>query len=250
MYKIISRIFLIFFPNLVVKRKLNNFDKVIYFEMSKHLGLFFSRKVDYEFTIWENISVHISPNDLVFDIGGNIGQYLLKFSEVVGHHGKVISFEPDYRNFSFLEFNRLINKCHNAECILSGISNESLNMTFYRDTKTGGRMGSFLMEYVSDKFEGFIESVPTMTYDSIVEVYGVPNFVKIDVEGFEDVLLKGMSKIDEKTIFLVEVREKTKKAVFDFFHEKNFICFLVDDKKTLVDEEKLIPNFANLLFLK
>ena len=36
--------------------------------------------------------------------------------------------------------------------------------------------------------------VPVVTVDALIETYGVPTFAKIDVEGFEDEVLAGLSR--------------------------------------------------------
>jgi|GEM_PF-5339957 len=53
----------------------------------------------------------IPAGELVFDIGANIGQYTVIF----GESGQVIAVEPDYKNFAFLQFNVLINRCSNVQ---------------------------------------------------------------------------------------------------------------------------------------
>src|SRR5688572_25202486 len=44
----------------------------------------------------------ITPGDVVFDIGANVGFYTLLASDLVGSSGHVYSFEPVPRNIEFL----------------------------------------------------------------------------------------------------------------------------------------------------
>jgi len=53
-------------------------------------------------------------------------------------------------------------------------------------TKKHGRF----VKYEWDK----TEIVPVITLDSLIESYGVPEFIKIDVEGFEQQVIKGMTR--------------------------------------------------------
>lgn len=41
----------------------------------------------------------IKPGFIVFDIGANIGHYTRLYSNLVGHKGKVVAFEPSNENF-------------------------------------------------------------------------------------------------------------------------------------------------------
>jgi len=123
-------------------------------------------------------------------------------------------------------------------------------MTFYRDTETGGRAGSFLKEMVGAHYEGHTTEAKVKSLDAVIEVYGIPNFVKIDVEGFEFEVLKGLNLVLDKCVFMIEVRTGTKKEVFDYFIEKEYLCYWIDEGKRLIMNISEVPDFANLLFVK
>jgi FkbM family methyltransferase len=220
----------VFFSSDIVGKPLKNFRKILYYERAQHLTFLFHRNILYEQNIWDNIYTYIKTSELIFDIGANIGQYALKFSEVVGQEGRVICFEPDYKNFSFLNFNININKCKNVECLNMGLGMERNDKVFFRDTKTGGRMGSFDKLYVRDKFEGNTEIVKVDTIANMVEIYGVPDFVKIDVEGFEESVVNGAEEFNTKTKYLIEIRDKSKENIYNIFAKNNFQCYLVDNR--------------------
>src|SRR5688572_25618258 len=51
------------------------------------------------------LSALVSPEDWVLDVGANIGHYTVRFSELVGKLGRVISFEPVPETFELLAAN-------------------------------------------------------------------------------------------------------------------------------------------------
>lgn len=232
----------------IIGKEFSNFKKKLYYEKAQHINFLFHKRIKYEEGIQNKLSGYINEGDLVFDIGGNIGQYAIPFSELVGKNGKVISIEPDFKNYSFLQFNMNINNCQNVICLNSGIGGDDNNMVFFRDTETGGRMGTFKKEYVGSNFSGFTDKVSVIKFDTLISRYGIPSFVKIDVEGFENEVLSGLTLNFSNCVFLIEVREETKKDVFNFFIKKNYKCLWVDNADIQIYNENEIPSFANLIF--
>ena len=192
-----------------------------------------------------NIKPYIKADSLIYDIGANIGQYGIRFSELASS-GKVICIEPDPGNLPFLRFNKEINNADNISVLNVGIGSLNGKILFYRDVTTGGRTSSF-----SKDSKLMPTEVESMTFDRLISQCGVPDFVKIDVEGFENHVLNSLTNCDKKSIYLVEVRENTKEFVFNYFQLNDYSCYCVDKvEKYNIDNSSSIPAFANLLFIK
>lgn len=101
----------------IVSKPYENYPIKIYYEQAQHLMFLFKKAIIYEPIIQEKAKKYIQESNLVFDIGGNIGQYALIFSKIVGDSGRVITIEPDHKNYSFLQFNININNLTNVLCL-------------------------------------------------------------------------------------------------------------------------------------
>lgn len=249
-YNIVVEIIKFLSGSVIVGKMYNDLNMRLYYERSQHLVFFFQSKIRYEETIQRRSREYIKAGDVIFDIGGNVGQYALLFSEAVGALGKVYSFEPDYKNYSFLQFNANINKCSNIICCNYGVGKGDSEQDFFRDTETGGRRGSFKKEFVGENFRGFQEKVTLKSFDTLIAQFGKPDFVKIDVEGFEDEVISGLTHELDGCVFLIEVRGQTKRKVFDYFNARGYECLWVDHQVQQIQNADQIPGFANLIFRK
>ncbi len=243
--EILRNLINVLFRNVIITKRIINSQKLLAYNFPQHLTFLFKRRIDYEPEVWNNIKPYVKQDSLIYDIGANIGQYAIRFSELASN-GKVICIEPDPGNFPILQFNRDINHAVNIKILNLGIGALNGRIKFYRDITTGGRLSSFN----EDRFLVPTE-VDSITFDNLISQCGVPDFVKIDVEGFENQVLNSLTNCDNKTIFLVEVREGTKEFVFNYFHHRDYLCYCVDDvEKYKIDNSSSIPGFANLLFIK
>lgn len=250
-YKLLSKFVKRFYAGDITSKPFGNEGKVLFFEKAQHLGFLRQKQINYEQIIQDRIKKYIKKGDLVFDIGSNIGQYAIMFTGLVGEEGKVICYEPDYNNFTFLTFNKLQNKCNNIIVNNMGVGAKCERKEFFKDGETGGRTSSFAKEYVKGSQKVDSESIMITTIDEEIKKYGVPDFVKIDVEGFEFEVVKGLTKPESRTKFLIEVRHETRKPTFDYFNSRGFKCFYLDvDEIEEITKSEDIFEFANLLFLK
>jgi len=144
---------------------------------------------------------------LVFDIGANNGSsahYLLTQSE------KVICFEP---NILLAEQLKLDFKDKNVIISTKGLSNKVETKTFYI-SNMGGVLSTFAREWMEQsRFTGKGKwdtnlTVETTTLDIAIEQYGIPNFIKIDVEGYEYEVFQGLTTLLENTLFGFEWAEE------------------------------------------
>jgi FkbM family methyltransferase len=129
----------------------------------------------------------IGPQDVVADIGANIGLTAILFSNLAS---KVYAFEPSASTYKILKDNLARTEVTNVEPVNLGMGHkaESLTITFAKDNRSGG--------YVSDKIrpEGghMTEDIQIDTLDHFFSsTETAPNFIKIDVEGFEQNVIKG-----------------------------------------------------------
>lgn len=135
-------------------------------------------------------------NDLVFDVGANTGSRTKLFLNL---GAKVICFEPQPNLFehlrSYLGKNKkcLIKNLGLGDCRGSQILNisdahvlSSMSERWINATKNSGRF----IEYNWDTKI----NVDISTLDLEIARHGVPTYVKIDVEGYELEVLKGLSK--------------------------------------------------------
>lgn len=135
------------------------------------------------------------PNgSLVFDIGANVGMY----SEALESAGaRVIAVEPNadcVRHIELTYPNRRIETIHAAIGPNSGVT--TFNLSDDRDdtsTMSSEWINMLHKEYNQNPGRFRKVSVPIVTLDSLIEHYGVPYYIKIDVEGYEPFVLDGLS---------------------------------------------------------
>ncbi|MCP3177581.1 FkbM family methyltransferase [Desulfuromonas sp. KJ2020] len=136
----------------------------------------------------------VGPDDVVADIGGNIGLTAILFSTLAKY---VYAFEPSSTTFNILKNNIARTGFTNIEAINLGlgVEKQSVTLTFAKNNRSGG--------YVSNKImpEGghITETVNIETLDDYFETKRpIPTFLKIDVEGFEKNVIEGGGKLIKK----------------------------------------------------
>lgn len=129
---------------------------------------------------------NIESGDIVFDIGANVGSFSI-FAAKKG--AKVIAFEPDPYNLRYIKKNISINNLEDLVIIypfavsnIEGVANLSIN-----DNHACGSI------FDKTNMEKILE-VNTITIDKVVEELKIDkiNFLKIDVEGAEYLILKSI----------------------------------------------------------
>lgn len=134
-----------------------------------------------------------SKGSVVFDIGAHIGIYTLKASKIVGNKGLVISVEPEPQNFSFLLKNIKLNRLDNVNPINVALGSKKGHVCLYLcEDNTGGHSTVV-------KSGRWIQTRLT-TLDELADQFNLTKdvFIKIDVEGAELEVLKGLEKLIKK----------------------------------------------------
>ena len=192
-----------FSSSVLIKKKIFNYkmfldprDKGI----SRTLLLFGERELDHKI-ILEKV---LKKNMKIFDIGANIGIYSLY--SAIKNENKVYAFEPLSANYNNLLDRINLNKLNNCQAFCFAVSNKiSLSHIGVKNMHEG--VADNVVGSKGDYYHGCVE----IHLDYLVgkKVLPQPDYIKIDVDGFEDRVYKGaMSTIQQAKSVLIEVDQK------------------------------------------
>lgn len=134
----------------------------------------------------------LQPGNTVIDIGANIGYFTLLFAGLVGETGKVYAFEPEPGNFEILQRNIRENGFKNVQAEPKAVANAPGVSRLYLSPIGGA--DHRLYETGADGRASI--DVQTVTLDDYFAGSDTPiDFIKVDVQGLEDRILAGMSKL-------------------------------------------------------
>lgn len=128
----------------------------------------------------------VRPGMTCVDVGANVGVYTQLLAHLVGPQGRVLAFEPSPSNFALLARRQLglnVEIVQAAVGAFSGTTTLHLSSTLNVDHRT----------YATDDVRTGVQ-VPLVRLDDAVQGAEV-DFVKMDVQGYELHVLRGMTAI-------------------------------------------------------
>ena len=127
----------------------------------------------------------------------------------------VVAIEPQKKCYEYLE-----KKFGNAiQLVTKGLGEKEAIEDFY--VASASTISSFSKDWIDavkqERFKSYTWSapvkIPITTLDKLIEKYGKPHFIKIDVEGYELEVLKGLTQAINWISFEYTVPEQTQKAI-------------------------------------
>ena len=152
---------------------------------------------------------YVHSGDTVLDIGSQIGYFSLYLASLVGPSGRVYAFEPDPRAAEYLHTSRQASGMDWISIMPMALSASDGTMDFFLSPVLGWSTG------VKETHLTNLEKtcVARCSLDSLVErgiIHPGIRLAKIDVEGFEFEVLKGMQRTLEniRPIIIMEINSK------------------------------------------
>jgi len=133
----------------------------------------------------------LRPAECVWDIGANLGHYTRLFSARVGEQGRVLAFEPSPINYA-----KLVQACaglSNVEIFNFGIGDAEREVNFLQGDDDLGATSRVLSQDEAGVMLNAVK-VPVRAGDELIKkrLARLPNAIKIDVEGFELEVVRGL----------------------------------------------------------
>jgi FkbM family methyltransferase len=154
-----------------------------------------------ETTFYRNILTGFRSGDLIFDVGANDG---FKTDIFLRLGARVVAVEPDSTNQETLRQKFLTYRLTRKPVVVIGkaLSDDESEATMWID-QPGSAKNTLSHKWVEtlrhddDRFGchhdfGRRQTIKTTTLDQLIRTYGLPFFIKIDVEGHESHVLSGL----------------------------------------------------------
>ena len=202
-------------------------------------------------------------NLIFWDIGANVGLYSI-YNTLKNKDSLTISFEPSSSNLRILSRNIYINNLENRIKIiplpLSNKSNIFLKMNEI-DFIEGGALNTFGEKF---NFEGknFKSKMSYQTLGTTInylidnKILGIPNYIKIDVDGIEHLILEGGNKYlsNEKVeSILIEINENFEEQyekILKIMQQNNFKIFKKKNSEKFSTKDSKYSKVFNYIFTR
>ena len=173
--------------------------KRIHFRRQIRRGTFVSDEPEFSM-----LSRVVACGDLVVDVGANVGFYTKRFAELVGPEGRVLAFEPVPETFVLLANNLESCRFSNVTLFNAAVSETTglVGMSIPEWSDTGQR--NYYQAHLVSPADSELR-ILTVSLDAI-QIPTTIRLIKIDAEGHEFSVLKGMRKtlLRDHPILIVE----------------------------------------------
>lgn len=198
--------------------------------------------------------------NVIVDIGANLGYWSMAFNKYFRREKIIFAIEPDKRNVNFLSYN-LKNET-NIMIIQAGVGSKNEIKTFgipdfqkLRKGEQGVNTGNISIYHNNSNSN---DKIKIVELDSLLSLFFSKNdrvlIIKIDVEGHEMEVVKGMkSTIDKATpVVILEINPNTQKlAKYDLndllkYFEK-YKCYIPKNINFIIDDKGMPSHSMNMI---
>ena len=188
---------------------------------------------------------YIEQNDVIWDIGANIGLFTFASIAKAGKSGKCLAIEADIVMANLVKKSATLNREYHIDILPLAISNSN-GLVEFIIAERARATNHIVTTKGSSQAGGVRDSymVPSVTLDYLLQHYAKPDFLKIDVEGAEKFVLEGatelLSKVRPK--ILVEVGDDDFSYVSEILKRNDYVMYNADDLKKLTKIDLAVSN--------
>ena len=147
----------------------------------------------YEAEVAHFLSERIRPGSTCFDVGANVGAYVLQLAHWTGPTGRVVGFEPNPLAVEVLSAHVRLNGFEPIVTIEKSAVGSSIGSTTMYCSDADGMSRLAEQNSMLDVTERI--TVPVITIDDFCARTGLePDWILIDIEGFELAALRGAAR--------------------------------------------------------
>jgi FkbM family methyltransferase len=140
-----------------------------------------------ETQVMREVLSRLPHGSVVFDVGANVGLYTTFLAKAVGSAGQVVAFEPQPSNHAHLVENVQLNELSNVTIVRKALGESSGNGNLWR----GKIIGNYSLVGSAAATSDEVEIVAGDAF-AFSQRLAVPHLIKIDVEGFEMSVVRGL----------------------------------------------------------
>lgn len=219
-------------------------------------------RADYEPNLIAGLRRFLRPGMICMDIGANVGLFSLFMAKRVGNGGKVYAFEPTSETFQRLQKNIALNAQLNIIAENVAVTEQPGKVEFHvgpPELCVFNSIGEVV--HPSAKAGRFTRVlVPAITMDDYCAVHNINRVdcVKIDVEGAELQVLKGMIRVlkeNPRVVLFIEFYSMTAAAsgtsvvnMAEWLRALGFQLFLITSKGRAQPLKEDIPQNGEMVW--
>ena len=202
---------------------------------------------------------YIKEGDVILDVGAHVGYYTMLTSKLIGDKGQVHSFEPTPRTFNTLKENT--KEKNNVTVNNNAVLDHETEIEFVDYGPKFSAFNSF-QKRTSDEMKFLSEpekiKVKTVSLDKYCDNKNIiPDFIKIDAEGAEYLILEAMKNIidNKKPLITIEVagedewKDNCSKSI-SLLQNHGYIAYEINlNGNVKKHSQKETYSYDNLLFV-
>jgi FkbM family methyltransferase len=162
---------------------------------------------EYDPSVAEFLRVRVRDGHVCYDVGANVGVYVLQFAHWSRPSGRVVAFEPNDGARKVLEHHVKLNGVADRVTIVpAAVGSSSGRATLYAADADGMSRLNVPNAAIADRVRPY--EVPVVSVDQYVEQSGLaPDVLMLDIEGFEIAALSGAKRLIQRKRDLLIVVE-------------------------------------------